>query len=87
MGIDRRKMFVNLEQYGNTSAGSIPLALDEAVQQGRIHTRQQHPAVRLRRRPGLGHGPVAVVDIQLSRGVAETLRQQRMNTDEAEWEH
>ena len=24
-------------KYGNTSAGSIPLALDEAVQQGRIH--------------------------------------------------
>jgi len=30
------KIFVNLEQYGNTSAASIPLALDEAVQQGRI---------------------------------------------------
>jgi 3-oxoacyl-[acyl-carrier-protein] synthase-3 len=37
LGIDRRKLFVNLEQYGNTSAGSIPLALDEAMQQGRIH--------------------------------------------------
>ena len=38
LGIDRRKLFVNLEQYGNTSAGSIPLALDEAMQQGRIHS-------------------------------------------------
>ncbi len=37
LGIDRRKMFTNLEKYGNTSAGSIPLALDEAVQQGRVH--------------------------------------------------
>jgi 3-oxoacyl-[acyl-carrier-protein] synthase III len=36
LGIDRRKMFTNLEKYGNTSAGSIPLALDEAVQQGRV---------------------------------------------------
>ncbi|HTQ39814.1 MAG TPA: beta-ketoacyl-ACP synthase III [Pirellulales bacterium] len=36
LDIDRRKIFVNLEKYGNTSAGSIPLALDEAVQQGRI---------------------------------------------------
>ncbi len=36
LGINRQKMFVNLEKYGNTSAGSIPLALDEAVQQGRI---------------------------------------------------
>ena len=31
LGIDRRKLFVNLDRYGNTSAGSIPLALDEAM--------------------------------------------------------
>ncbi len=36
LGIDRRKLFTNLDRYGNTSAGSIPLAVDEAVQQGRI---------------------------------------------------
>jgi 3-oxoacyl-[acyl-carrier-protein] synthase III len=36
LDIDRSKMFVNLEKYGNTSAGSIPLALDEAIEQGRI---------------------------------------------------
>jgi len=36
LGIDRRKVFVNLDRYGNTSGGSIPLALDEACQQGRI---------------------------------------------------
>ncbi len=36
LGIDRKKMFVNLDRYGNTSAGSIPLALDEAMQAGRI---------------------------------------------------
>jgi 3-oxoacyl-[acyl-carrier-protein] synthase-3 len=36
LDLDRRKVFVNLEKYGNTSAGSIPLALDEAVQQGRV---------------------------------------------------
>ncbi|HEV3004996.1 MAG TPA: beta-ketoacyl-ACP synthase III [Pirellulales bacterium] len=36
MGIDRRKVFVNLDRYGNTSGGSVPLALDEACQQGRI---------------------------------------------------
>jgi 3-oxoacyl-[acyl-carrier-protein] synthase-3 len=34
--IPRSKMFHNLERYGNTSAGSIPLALDEAVAEGRI---------------------------------------------------
>ena len=37
LGIDRQKMFVNLDRYGNTSAGSIPLALDEAFAAGRIH--------------------------------------------------
>lgn len=34
--IDRKKVFVNLDRYGNTSGGSIPLALDEAVEQGRV---------------------------------------------------
>jgi 3-oxoacyl-[acyl-carrier-protein] synthase-3 len=35
--IPRRKVFNNLDRYGNTSAGSVPLALDEAVAEGRIH--------------------------------------------------
>ena len=30
------KVVVNLDKYGNTSAASIPIALDEAVKQGRI---------------------------------------------------
>ena len=30
------RVVVNLDRYGNTSAGSIPLALDEAHRQGRI---------------------------------------------------
>ncbi len=30
------KVFVNIHKYGNTSAASIPLALDEAVRSGRI---------------------------------------------------
>ncbi len=34
--IDESRVFNNLERFGNTSAGSIPLALDEAVRQGRI---------------------------------------------------
>ena len=36
MGIPAEKFFNNLAKYGNTSAGSIPLVLDEAVQNGRI---------------------------------------------------
>jgi 3-oxoacyl-[acyl-carrier-protein] synthase-3 len=34
--ISRSKVFNNLERYGNTSAGSVPLALDEAVAEGRV---------------------------------------------------
>jgi 3-oxoacyl-[acyl-carrier-protein] synthase-3 len=34
--IPRSKVYNNLERYGNTSAGSIPLALDEAMAEGRI---------------------------------------------------
>jgi 3-oxoacyl-[acyl-carrier-protein] synthase-3 len=30
------KVMLNLDRYGNTSAASIPIALDEAVRQGRI---------------------------------------------------
>lgn len=30
------RVFVNIQKYGNTSAASIPLALDEAVREGRI---------------------------------------------------
>jgi 3-oxoacyl-[acyl-carrier-protein] synthase-3 len=34
--IPRSKVFNNLDRYGNTSAGSVPLALDEAITEGRI---------------------------------------------------
>jgi 3-oxoacyl-[acyl-carrier-protein] synthase III len=34
--IPRQKVYNNLERYGNTSAGSIPLALDEAMAEGRL---------------------------------------------------
>jgi 3-oxoacyl-[acyl-carrier-protein] synthase-3 len=36
LGIPAEKVFVNLQKYGNTSAASIPLALDEAVMGGKI---------------------------------------------------
>lgn len=35
-GIPAEKVFINVERYGNTSAGSIPIALDEARRSGRI---------------------------------------------------
>jgi len=36
LGVPMEKVMVNLEKYGNTSAASIPVALDEAKRQGRI---------------------------------------------------
>ena len=30
------KVFSNVDRYGNTTAASIPIALDECVEQGRI---------------------------------------------------
>ena len=38
LGIAPDRVFVNLEQYGNTSAASIPLALAEAKAQGRFRS-------------------------------------------------
>jgi 3-oxoacyl-[acyl-carrier-protein] synthase-3 len=35
-GIPMDKVMVNLEKYGNTSAASIPIALDQALSEGRI---------------------------------------------------
>ena len=36
LGIDEGKVFANVDRYGNTSAGSIPIGLDEAWRQGLI---------------------------------------------------
>jgi len=37
LGAKPEQLFVNLHKYGNTSAASVAIALDEAVQTGRIH--------------------------------------------------
>ena len=36
LDVPERKFFVNVDRYGNTSAASIPVALCEAIDQGRI---------------------------------------------------
>ncbi len=36
LGIPEEKVYINLDRYGNTSAASIPIALDEAVRTGRV---------------------------------------------------
>jgi 3-oxoacyl-[acyl-carrier-protein] synthase-3 len=38
--IPRSKVYNNLERYGNTSGGSIPIALDEAIADGRLRPGQ-----------------------------------------------
>jgi 3-oxoacyl-[acyl-carrier-protein] synthase III len=37
LGISGDRCYVNIDRYGNTSAASIPIALDEAVRAGRVH--------------------------------------------------
>ena len=36
LGLTSEKVFCNIERYGNTTAASIPIALDEARRGGRI---------------------------------------------------
>ena len=36
LGVSMDKVFVNVHKYGNTSAASVPLALDEARKEGRV---------------------------------------------------
>jgi len=36
MGLPKEKVFSNIQRYGNTTAASIPIALSEAVAQGKI---------------------------------------------------
>ncbi|HSL32620.1 MAG TPA: beta-ketoacyl-ACP synthase III [Candidatus Limnocylindrales bacterium] len=36
LGLPMEKMYINLDRYGNTSAASVPIALAEAVNEGRV---------------------------------------------------
>lgn len=35
-GIDQSKTFINIQNYGNTSAATVPIAMCEALEQGRV---------------------------------------------------
>jgi len=37
LGVDDSKVLVNIDRYANTTAGTIPLGLWDAVKQGRLH--------------------------------------------------
>lgn len=41
LGVDRDRVIVSVDRHGNTSAASVPLALDEAVRDGRIQRGQK----------------------------------------------
>ncbi len=41
LGVDRNKVIVTVDRHGNTSAASVPVALDEAVRDGRIQRGQK----------------------------------------------
>lgn len=38
VGVDKDRVYMNLDKYGNTSAASIGIALDEAAREGRLKT-------------------------------------------------
>jgi 3-oxoacyl-[acyl-carrier-protein] synthase-3 len=38
LGIPMARVFVNIDRYGNTSGATVPIALDEAVREGRVTT-------------------------------------------------
>ena len=38
LGLSMDRMFINLDRYGNTSAASVPIALAEAVNEGRVES-------------------------------------------------
>lgn len=54
MGEPVEKFPMNMEEYGNTSSASIPILLDEMNRDGRIETRTENRAGRIRGRPDLG---------------------------------
>ena len=39
-GIPKDRVLINIDKFGNTTAGTIPIALDEAVNSGRIQERE-----------------------------------------------
>jgi 3-oxoacyl-[acyl-carrier-protein] synthase-3 len=39
LGLDKNKVLINIERFGNTTAATIPLALSEAYQEGKVKNR------------------------------------------------
>ena len=47
-GMPMEKVFVNVHRYGNMSAATVPVALVEAIEEGRVKPRQPAAAARVR---------------------------------------
>ena len=62
--IPLEKVVRNIDRYGNTTAASIPIALDEAVRDGRVKTRRHHRPDGLRVGLHLGVGRHPLVERQ-----------------------
>ena len=61
LGLRDDQVFSNVDRVGNTSAASIPLAMVDARDQGRLQPRRPGADLVVRRRPDLGIGPVPVL--------------------------
>ena len=64
LGLPPERVVVTVDKHANTSAASIPLALDTAVKDGRIKQGRSAAAGRHWRRPGLGRLARPLVDSQ-----------------------
>ena len=36
LGMDSERVIINIDKYGNTSAGTIPLAMETAIEEGKL---------------------------------------------------
>ena len=61
LGVSREKVYINVNKYGNTSAASIPIALDEANRQGIAAARRPAAVLFIWRRVYLGFNAHALV--------------------------
>ena len=68
LGIPEERFYMNMDEYANTSAASIPIALCEMEEQGPAEERRAHHAHRLRGRPDLRSDCHQMVGLLAKRG-------------------
>jgi len=77
LGLPMERMFVNLDRFGNTSAASVPIALAEAVDSGRVQVGDRIVIVAFG--AGLASGAVA---LQWTANPANGLRASSVRPDD-----